>query len=262
MYPADAEKYLLWAKMPQFQRKINAASDILRNALEHSNAPALSFSSGKDSVVLLDLAVRAGFKGRLLFFRYGVTYLGGLETPKENVDLLEYYANTHSLEYVIMDCLGESDCWEMCRRFTLYPETAEEKQAFNLTNYDFKNKSREFQKKYDIDLNIIGMRKDESRTRKIMLSKKGAIYSVNAREGLTCCPLLNFSNVDIWAYIFSRGLEYLSVYDYPYINREKNRNEVTMLYNSAILENGMIFHYKQMYPEYFNAIEARWGDVF
>lgn len=63
---------------------------------------------------------------------------------------------------------------------------------------------------------------------------------------------------DIWAYIFSNHLEYLPVYDYPYLDRRKNRNEITMLYNSAILESGMLYHYQRMYPEFFAWLKERW----
>lgn len=260
--PNNTEKYLTYALLNTYKKRVKNAVGIVSKALKFSDTPALSFSSGKDSIVLLDIAVKAGFRGRLLFFKYGSQYLDGLETPEENIDLLKFYAEKYGLEYDILDCLGETDCWEQCGRFTLTPETDKEKQIFNYTNYDFKRKSSDFQAKYGIDLQIIGLRKAESNARRIMLSKKGEIYETKDRNSLTCCPLLNFTALDIWAYIFSNRLKYLSIYDYPYIDREKNRNECTMLYNNAIMRNGMMFHYRQMYPAYINAIEQRWGSVF
>ena len=94
-----------------------------------------------------------------------------------------------------------------------------------------------------------------------MLNKMGQIYVTKARESMTCCPLANMTDDDIWAYIFSNRLEYLQVYDYPYLDRRKNRNEITMLYNNAILENGMLYHYQRMYPEFFVWLKERWGEV-
>lgn len=257
----DKEQYVVYSKLDIFKNRVKKAIEITQKALCLSSMPSLSFSGGKDSVVLLDIAIKAGFKGRLMFFRYGNNALGGLETPKENVELLKYYANMYELEYDIVDCLGESDCWDMCGKFLLIPETPEEKRIFNKTNYDFKFKSKEHQKKYGIDLRIMGMRKEESNARRITLAKKGYIYNTKDRKSLTCCPLSNFTSMDIWAYIFANNLRYLSIYDYPYIDRKEIRNEVTLLYNYSIFRNGMLFHFKQMYPEYFNAIEKKWGRI-
>lgn len=255
----ERKAYLLRAKLPAFKKRVSNAIEITKNALANSCNAALSFSSGKDSVVLLDVAIRAGFRGRLVFFKYGITT--DTETPTENIELLKYYACKHGLDYDILDCLGESDCFELCGRFTLFPESEKEKKAFNDTNYDFIKKSRKFEEKYDIDLGIIGMRKDESRRRKIVLSKFGAIYQTKSKKSVTCCPLLNFSNEDVWAYIFAHDLKYLPVYDYPYIDRCVNRNEITMLYNDAIVRHGMMYHYKQIYSKYFEYLQKRWGNI-
>ena len=255
----EKEMYLLLAKMQSHKKKVKKAKETIKLALSNASKTALSFSSGKDSVVLLDLAVKAGFDGTLIFFKYGICT--DVETPQENINLLKYYANKHGLHYQILECFGEVDCWEQCGRFTLFPETEEEKRIFNLTNYDYVKKSNDFEKENDIDLNIIGMRKDESERRRIVLSKKGSIYQTKSRKSITCCPLLDFTNDDIGAYIFSNDLKYLSIYDYPYIDRQVNRNEITMLYNTAIIENGMLWHYKQMYPNFFEWLKKTYGNI-
>lgn len=254
----EQEMYLMSAKMLSHKHKIVKAIEILQAALNSSKNAALSFSGGKDSVVLLDLAVKSGFNGTIVFFKYGICT--DVETPSENVELLKYYADKYQLKYKILECLGEADCWEKCGRFTLYPQSENEKRIFYQTNYDFIKKSAQFEEENDIDLGIIGMRKDESKRRKIILNRNGATYKAKGRKSITCCPLLNFSNDDIWAYIFSNNLKYLSIYDYPYIDRRVNRNEITMLYNDAIIRNGQIFHYQKMYPDFFAWLKNRWGD--
>lgn len=254
----EQELYMLSAKTLSYKRKIEKAMDTLKTALNSSKNAALSFSGGKDSVVLLDLAVKAGFSGTIVFFKYGICT--DIETPSENIELLKYYADKHQLKYKILECLGETDCWEQCGRFTLYPQSENEKRIFYQTNHDFAKKSAQFEEENNIDLSIIGMRKDESKRRKIVLNRNGAIYKTQSRKSVTCCPLLNFSNDDIWTYIFSNNLKYLSIYDYPYIDRRVNRNEITMLYNDAIIRNGQIFHYQKMYPDFFSWLKNRWGD--
>lgn len=255
----EKEMYLLMSELPEFKCRIEKARRCLENALKISRHAAVSFSAGKDSVVLLHLAVEAGFKGKLVFFKYGI--FSDVETPAENIELLKYYADLYHLDYAILDCLGEVDCWEQCGRFTLFPETEEEKRIFRRTNYDYVKKSAQFEEESRIDLSIIGMRKDESKRRRMVLNKTGAVYQTKSRNSVTACPLLNLTNNDIWAYIVSRNLKYLSIYDYPYIDRRVNRNEITLLYNDAIFRNGMLFHYRKMYPDYFFRIKSRWGDV-
>ena len=256
----EREMYLLSSKFPIYSKHIEQAKEYLKDAMHNSNNMSLSFSGGKDSIVLLDLAVKCGFNGTLLFFKYGIC--DDVETPKENIELLKYYANMYNLRYYIAECLGEIDCWEQCGRFTFIPESDNEKRIFNKTNYDFQSKSAEFERTNNIDLSIIGMRKDESKNRRFVLNKRGAIYRTQNRGSITCCPLMNFSDEDIWAYIFNNNLKYLSVYDYPNIDRRKIRNEITMLYNFNIMRNGMMWHYQQMYPEYFNYIKKKWGDCY
>lgn len=255
----DRRTYLLHAKLGPYKRRVDAAVETARTALKTAKTPLLSFSAGKDSVVLLDIAVKAGFRGDLLFFKYGICT--DIETPRENIDLLKYYAEKHGLKYHILDCMGEVDCWEKCGRFILFPETAEEKRIFNRTNRDFSVKSEAFCRENGVDLQFLGMRKAESARRKAMLNKKGPIYTVKSRDSMTCCPLANLTSEDIWAYIYSNDLKYLSIYDYPYIDRRRNRDEITMLYNDALIRHGMVFHYKKIYPDFFAWLKERWGDV-
>lgn len=254
----EKEMYLLASQFPKFKHKIEKARKRIEYALNDSCNAAISFSSGKDSVVLLHLAMEAGFKGKLVFFKYGIS--SDVETPIENIKLLKYYADFYKLEYEILDCLGEVDCWERCGKFILIPETETEKQIFRETNYDYVKKSTQFENRNKIDLSIIGMRKSESKRRSIVLNKRGDLYQTKIRDSVTSCPLLDFTNEDIWAYIFSRNLKYLSIYDYPFIDRCFNRNEITLLYNDAIIRNGALFHYRKMYPDYFLWLKNRWGD--
>lgn len=255
----DKQAYLLHAKLLPYRRRVDGAIKTAQEAIAQSKNPVLSFSSGKDSVVLLDIALKAGFRGDLLFFKYGICV--DVETPAENIQLLKYYAEKHGMNYHVLDCLGEVDCWEQCGRFTLFPRSQEEKRIFQQTNYDYAKRAEEFCKKNGIDLQLIGMRKKESPRREIILNKKGLVYQTRSRRSVTCCPIGNLRDEDIWAYIFSNDLRYLSIYDYPFIDRRKIRNEITLLYSDGLIAQGLMYHYKQMYPDYFAWLKGRWGDI-
>ena len=86
----EREGYLLRAKLDVYKRRVESAVVTAKEALSVSTKPALSFSAGKDSVVMLDIAIKAGFRGKLVFFKYGI--ITDVETPKENIELLKSYA--------------------------------------------------------------------------------------------------------------------------------------------------------------------------
>lgn len=174
-----------------------------------------------------------------------------IETPRENLDILHYYAGKHNLKCHILNCEGEADCWAEIGRFALLPETAAERRVFNRTNMDYRRKSEEFCRSYGADLLMIGMCQEESRARRITLAKKGDIYKAKSRAALTCCPLSHLTAEDIWAYIFSNKLRYLKIYDDQYLDRRRIRNEHILLYNNAIIRHGIIAHYRRMYPDFF-----------
>lgn len=70
MYPLNINEknaFLLHAKLKAFQEKVFNAQKTIDEALAKSTNTALSFSGGKDSIVLLDLAVKSGFNGKIIF---------------------------------------------------------------------------------------------------------------------------------------------------------------------------------------------------
>lgn len=76
--------------------------------------------------------------------------------------MLEKYAERYKLEYYILNCLGEVDCWEECGRFILFPENDREKKIFNKTNYDYAKQYLHFEKQHNINVLFLGMRKKKA----------------------------------------------------------------------------------------------------
>ena len=86
MCQSDKQAYILHAKLMPYKRRIERAIEITSEALSPSQKPLLSFSAGKDSIVLLDIAIKAGFRGDLLFFNFGVC--NDVVTPIDYIDFL------------------------------------------------------------------------------------------------------------------------------------------------------------------------------
>lgn len=260
MKDSEYQAYMLLSSLDSYRNRIENAIRTAKDALSTCKKAAVSFSGGKDSIVMLDILSRAGFRGDLIFFKYGVGAVPSENAFDEVMNLIAKYADDYRCRLHVVECYGASNVWEDCGRFTFKPENPREKKFFKKVSEDFAQKASAWNMLNDIDLQFIGMCKHESRARKIMLSVKGSLYTVKSGER-RCCILADLTPADIWAYIVSRELPYLSIYDYPLLSRERIRNECTMCYNEAIIRNGVLTHYRALYPDYIAEVEKRWGRI-
>ncbi len=59
---------------------------------------------------------------------------------------------------------------------------------------------------------FIGLRAQENNSRRIWLKKFGLLYN-SEKKGWLCNPLAWWTTIDIWAYIYSREIDYNKAYD-------------------------------------------------
>lgn len=256
MTDAERETYLLAARLPGYKRKVNGAMQEICRALSMPGKWMISYSSGKDSTVLLDLLVRAGWEG-LGFHAICSEY----EDPPENQLQAEKARKQYGTDIRDIRCYGEYDAWREAGHFFCEPVTIAERKSARRANTEFKKVSSTFMQEHGIKNMFMGLTKDESRAREITLNKRGAIYQTKARSGWTCCPLANWSARDIWAYIVSHDLPYLSVYDCPYFSRERIRNELTVMYCGYITAHGVLLQYRLAYPDLFARLQKEFPEV-
>lgn len=252
----EQEKYLLIAKSTRFKKLVLRTEKIINEALELGGNWGISFSGGKDSTVLLDLLCKSGWQGKGIYF-----YYSKYENPEENNQQVAWANDNYNVAIQTIKCYSSYDAWIEVGRFYYLPETLEEKQFAQQVSDSFKLESERFRKENNIDNLFIGMCMDESRARRISLAKRGHTYYTKSREGYTCCPLSTWTAADIWAYIVSRGLHYLSVYDIPHHNRETVRNELTVLYCSSLLLKGEFLQYRLAYPQLFRELCREFPEV-
>ena len=256
MTTEDVEKYTLLSKSDRHKRLVSNTLETIHKALSNAGEWAISFSGGKDSTVLADLLSVAGWKGKGIYFVYS-----DYENPKENLQQVEWAGDHYGYDIHVVKRYGDYDCWKEVGHFFVIPETENEKSAMRKISNVRKTVSREFMRSNGLRNLFIGMRKEESRTRQIVLRKKGMIYSTQIRDGLTCCPLANWKGSDIWAYIVSNDLPYLSIYDLPYWNRERIRNELTVISCSNAVLRGEFLQYRIAYPDLFQKLKTEFPGV-
>jgi 3'-phosphoadenosine 5'-phosphosulfate sulfotransferase (PAPS reductase)/FAD synthetase len=252
----EREKYLLAARLPAFRRKVDRSLLLIQEALTYPGKWMISYSSGKDSTVLLDLLVSAGWKG-MGFHCICSDY----EDPPENQTQTERARQMYGVDIRDIYCYGEYDAWREAGHFFCDPVTETEKKVARRANTEFKKVSSQFMRENGISNMFMGLTKEESRVRSITLSARGSLYYSKGRNGWTCCPLANWTATDIWAYIVSRGLPYLSVYDTPNFSREKIRNELTVMYCPSIVAHGELLQYRLAYPELFARLQKEFPNV-
>jgi len=58
-----------------------------------------------------------------------------------------------------------------------------------------------------------GLTMDESRQRKLTLTRLGPYYYHKAQKGYACHPIYNWTPSEVWTYIFFNNLKYNPIYD-------------------------------------------------
>ena len=242
MQANEREKYLLIAAMPEHNKKITMAQDIIKRAMDDHQDWGISCSFGKDSIVLLDLCLQHApgmpvinsDSGYLLPEAYETRYLLrkrynlNLTVVEQDVDYLEIM-KLYGLQGINRTPADHDKVMKLLKKDKL-PAVY---QALGLKGIFW------------------GLRKEESHGRQMLLTHRGTIYT-NKRNGMQfASPLAFFKADDIWAYIVSNELPYPAFYDYQDcgMTRAWIRNSSWVTTDGA--ERGQIVWLKKHYPDLY-----------
>lgn len=243
MPEGERQQYRLAGRLPAYQRRVTEAIQFIQRATnEHPGVWSVGLSGGKDSVCVLELAVAAGWRGPCLHFYYR-------ETPAENLKLAQAAAEKRGLEFHTLLVPGAFDVYDEVGHFFPWPTTDIEKSACHRMLKAYKATVENYVRRQDWVGQFWGLRKAESRPRKITLNRYGAIYKTQIRSSWTCCPLMNWSGQDVWAYIVNHDLPYLEVYDDSERGRERERSEMTWLAENTVWLRGRGIEMRRRYPD-------------
>lgn len=169
--------------------KEQQAINFLRS-MELDSTLNLGFSGGKDSVVILDLAERAGIKYNAIYANTTVDPPGTISFIKKNYPQVRIIHPEKSFFQLV----EEKGLPSRLRRFCC--EILKERYGIGKRS-------------------IEGMRAAESRNRKDYEPEQCDTrkWMQGAKHIL---PILNWSEVDVWNYIRKYGLPYSKYYDAPY----------------------------------------------
>lgn len=170
--------FSLWAKTHSYLELVTETRMQLYD-VTRKNRCYVAFSGGKDSTVMLHLALQCQKNIPVLHWDYGVFM------PRD-------------IEREVQDNMKNIGAEKVTVKKWL---SGKESLRFNQIFYGV---TREFIRENNLDIALVGLRSEESfkRKRKIKRCVKGEVY-----------PLADWGWRDVWAYIISNNLPYSKVYD-------------------------------------------------
>lgn len=180
--------------------KIESAKTLIQGALSKSTKPAIAFSGGKDSLIVLDL-VRSISKDVIAVFE---------NTTNEYPETLKFVKSIPN----IIELLPEKTFRQCVDEYGLPESKAKGKRHGSACCYWLKEKpAKDYYKTEKVDLVFTGLTMAESRNRMMMLKRMGAYYFYKKDKYFKCHPVFDWTEKEVWAYIDFKKLNYNEVYD-------------------------------------------------
>jgi 3'-phosphoadenosine 5'-phosphosulfate sulfotransferase (PAPS reductase)/FAD synthetase len=181
--------FAAWAKTEAHQHAVAEARRVIAEALAQSKKPMVSFSGGKDSTAMLHLVLQQKPDVTVWHWDYGPAFV-----PREVQAEIENLARRLGVTQLRIDT--SSIYWRDWRKA---------KNVFYRVYFGFVA-PRLLQEGYDCV--FVGIRAEESVKRKLRISARRSLTAI--REAW---PLASWQWLDVWAYLVSNNVPYLSLYD-------------------------------------------------
>lgn len=223
----DKKTCLLWSKMPQYQEKLSITIENVSEMLKVSKNPYIAFSCGKDSCVLASIVLSINPSIKCRFISSGETRI------VHNIDeVMNFFRRRYAadIEEINID-----------RVFSKEWETASFDEQRKAGRKDIQNIDNR-----GYDGVFMGLRKEESRGRKISLSFHKSdilpknMYKYESREFYRMCPLSDWITEDIGAYLETNHIQTLHWYEtYGFDSRTTAR-----ITGDAVRQNVLFYIHK------------------
>ena len=179
-----------WSKTKEFRRKVAESRKTIKEALEEFNKPYIAFSGGKDSTALMHLVL--GYRQvTVIHWDYGRYYI-----PRPlHEEILEIARKCGAKNLVVLTS-------------SLYEKLGRKAQGVLGKHFIGVEIPKLIERGYDCA--FLGLRAEESVKRRF---RTEGFYEYDKRGITNVFPLRNWSWRDVWAYIVSNNVPYLSFYD-------------------------------------------------
>lgn len=237
---------MLHAKTPHYKTIVQCAEQVITRALQRMKKPYVSFSGGKDSLVMLHLVLKQMPRIRVVYFDADASY-------PDTDRFLNVLANKWDLNFCR---IKTTPIIEVFREYGIKHPRIEEK-TMSATVYA---PVAELTHKHGYDGEFVGLRSEESKARQQLIKYRGQIFHNKSHALLECLPVAHFTVQDIWAYITSNNLPYNTAYDKTSM---RPRNEIRVSYwcGESAREFGRYVWLRKEYPNLYNKFAAEFPEV-
>lgn len=221
----------LHAKTKAFEKKLLQAQKIVTEAYTKCSFWYVALSGGKDSTVvynLLDKRIPAVFSDDEWWLPETEAYIRGLIDNGHDVRWIRTEA-THT------DWFSTEGDWK------------------GIPDYAAHN---------DWQGVFLGLRKDENSHRRMHLNRCGPLFYAQSDSFWHCSPLANWSVIDVWAYIYSRQIEYNKAYDkLSEMGIPIERQRIGPLAVERVLGYGQLAVLKKGWPDLYNRFARKYPEA-
>lgn len=232
---------LLHSRTASYRRRVDQANRIAADALAVCQSWYVSLSGGKDSICVLSLV-------RDLAPSTPAQHSARQWALPETTAYLSRVANLRYVAYLGFDGTTWAASWDSKEQAErMYPGIHWMESAAEIVNRGAPERGV-----------FLGLRCDEATYRKLNLRTLGTLYDCQKTGKWHCNPIAEWSTLDVWAYIYSRGLDYNLDYDrMEEIGVELDHQRIGPFAVESALSMGQMAILKRGWPELFNRYAAR-----
>lgn len=253
------EQFKPYADLMGFKDLVGRTKKEIANTLEQFEKPSISFSGGKDSLVLLHL-----IQQEMGLTNIDVVFFdSGAELP-DTLDFIEKIEKEFGLNFLIVD--ASPDLMTIAKENGAWGYSGsewvgyEKYKAEDIKKILIQMPALTAIKHLNTDVQIVGLRAEESEARKNLL-KKGQLQFHKHTNCYSMYPLARWTGSDICAYIADRNLPYHPLYDKLFLYKgDPRRQRVSNMMQILDPEKGQIWALKNYYPELYNKLISTFPD--